>query len=305
MWRDWQHWSRTLSPSYTPRQIANYLKTNAQPRGVKPNNDWGHGFARLPALPSAVTPSPTPVTADIADRITEIERQTATLQQVIQNLQWVVQPLTNRITALVEGRSWNAPVFELRAVPNPAPISPEGTYTTEFKLTGFVPTDRNGWGVSYKCVWYQDRRLGIPIRLSERKDCETDTNSQGYPEATYVYETRNPDPIGVYVWIFPRRSGTEDQCPPDGGIPCRIFVYAQATFTVPDTPAPPLADRVGELENQSATFQQLLQNLQSLLQTLDNRLDMLDGGALPPTPRAFAHARNRQRLRTADRAGGD
>ena len=48
-------------PTYTPQQIANYLKTHASARGTVPNNIWGHGFARL--LPSDVataTPEPTP-----------------------------------------------------------------------------------------------------------------------------------------------------------------------------------------------------------------------------------------------------
>ena len=48
-------------PTYTPQQIANYLKSHASARGTVPNNIWGHGFARL--LPSDVataTPEPTP-----------------------------------------------------------------------------------------------------------------------------------------------------------------------------------------------------------------------------------------------------
>ena len=48
-------------PTYTPQQIANYLKSYASARGTVPNNIWGHGFARL--LPSDVataTPEPTP-----------------------------------------------------------------------------------------------------------------------------------------------------------------------------------------------------------------------------------------------------
>ena len=47
------------SPGYTPRQVATYLKNNAQARGAKPNNTWGHGFARLPA-PAAATATPAP-----------------------------------------------------------------------------------------------------------------------------------------------------------------------------------------------------------------------------------------------------
>ena len=42
-------------PSYTPAQIASYLKSNALARGTKPNNIWGHGFARLPAIATPVT----------------------------------------------------------------------------------------------------------------------------------------------------------------------------------------------------------------------------------------------------------
>ena len=43
-------------PNYTPAQIAAYLKSNAEARGTVPNNTWGYGFAKLPALP---TPTPT------------------------------------------------------------------------------------------------------------------------------------------------------------------------------------------------------------------------------------------------------
>ena len=47
-------------PGYTPQQIARYLKNNAQRRGTVPNNTWGFGFARLPALATATsTPEPT------------------------------------------------------------------------------------------------------------------------------------------------------------------------------------------------------------------------------------------------------
>ena len=93
-------------PNYTPQQIANYLKTNAQARGAKPNNTWGHGFARLPAPPrTAVTPSPTPVrpvptpitgAGNLADVARALEQQTSLLQQVLQNLQSLIRTLTGR-----------------------------------------------------------------------------------------------------------------------------------------------------------------------------------------------------------------
>ena len=54
-------------PSYTPEEVATYLKTHAQPRSESVpagtptptpglNNTWGYGFAQLPSL----TPTPTP-----------------------------------------------------------------------------------------------------------------------------------------------------------------------------------------------------------------------------------------------------
>ena len=43
-------------PSYTPAEIASYLKRHAEPRGDStPNNTWGHGFAMLPEIPSDLT----------------------------------------------------------------------------------------------------------------------------------------------------------------------------------------------------------------------------------------------------------
>lgn len=45
---------RQRFPDYTPRQIAEYLKTHAQPRGDDvPNNTWGYGLAQLPPIDAA------------------------------------------------------------------------------------------------------------------------------------------------------------------------------------------------------------------------------------------------------------
>ena len=47
-------------PSFTPAQIADYLKANALGQGAVPNNTWGYGLAKLPAL------SPDPPTNAVA-----------------------------------------------------------------------------------------------------------------------------------------------------------------------------------------------------------------------------------------------
>jgi subtilisin family serine protease len=55
---------RQQFPSFTPAQVAGYLKDNALPRGTEPNNTWGHGLAELPSL----TPgAPTNVSATAGD----------------------------------------------------------------------------------------------------------------------------------------------------------------------------------------------------------------------------------------------
>ena len=87
-------------PNYTPQQIATYLKTNAQPRGAKPNNDWGHGFAMLPAPPQTIAPAPTPVNGELANRIGALERQNDAIRELLQSLQSLIQALTDRVGAL-------------------------------------------------------------------------------------------------------------------------------------------------------------------------------------------------------------
>ena len=51
-------------PDYTPQQVTQYLKNNAESRGAVPNNTWGYGFAKLPAS-DAATPTPEPTATSI------------------------------------------------------------------------------------------------------------------------------------------------------------------------------------------------------------------------------------------------
>ena len=47
------------NPTFTPAQIATYLKDNALPRGEPdPNNTWGHGLAFLPHIGPVITGDP-------------------------------------------------------------------------------------------------------------------------------------------------------------------------------------------------------------------------------------------------------
>ena len=46
-------------PDFSPEEIADYLKTNAEDRGEPgPDNTWGYGFAKLPASDAAAPPDP-------------------------------------------------------------------------------------------------------------------------------------------------------------------------------------------------------------------------------------------------------
>ena len=55
---------RQRFPSYTPAQIASYLKDNAEQRQMPdPNNTWGHGFAKLPPPDGSAPRVPAPSNA--------------------------------------------------------------------------------------------------------------------------------------------------------------------------------------------------------------------------------------------------
>ncbi len=58
-------------PDFTPAEIAEYLKSNAEARSSVPNNIWGYGFAQLPSgVPSIIpTPTSTPTATPIPDDV--------------------------------------------------------------------------------------------------------------------------------------------------------------------------------------------------------------------------------------------
>ena len=107
-------------PTHTPHQIADYLKTHAQPRGTKPNNDWGHGFARLPAPPQTTAP----VGGDLAGRVGALEQQMGALQRLMLNIQSLIQALHNRLDSLEQGGGVApvaTPTPTATATPSPTP----------------------------------------------------------------------------------------------------------------------------------------------------------------------------------------
>lgn len=127
-------------PDYTPAQVAQYLKDNAEARGAVPNNTWGYGFARLPASDAATptpgptdTPEPTPVVPEIPlevlSRISALETLVTTLQSLISTLEGKITALGDRVTTLEVTASAPTPIPTATFTPTPttAPGSPTPT----------------------------------------------------------------------------------------------------------------------------------------------------------------------------------
>ena len=65
---------RQRFPSYTPAQVASYLKDNAQQRqGPDPNNTWGHGFVQLPPADGSAPMVQTPSNAFVRDPSADLD----------------------------------------------------------------------------------------------------------------------------------------------------------------------------------------------------------------------------------------
>ncbi len=125
-------------PDYTPQQVTRYLKNNAEARGAVPNNTWGYGFAKLPAIapeptvtPTSIptpgtTPEPTPVTPqvpqEVLNRISMLETLVTTLQSLISTLQNKITTLDSRVAALETTASVPTPIPTATLAPTPTTV---------------------------------------------------------------------------------------------------------------------------------------------------------------------------------------
>ena len=126
-------------PGYTPRQVATYLKNSAQARGAKPNNTWGHGYARLPAPVAATatpapthTPIPVPTATPEPAVPEEVLNRLSALETIVGTLKGMIAALESRIAILEADASTPepspTPMPTITPTPTPAPgVTPEPT----------------------------------------------------------------------------------------------------------------------------------------------------------------------------------
>ena len=144
------------NPSYSPRQVAQYLKDNAERRGAVPNNTWGYGFAKLPASDATVatpgatpeptatpesgtaTPTPEPtatrvpmtptVPTEVLNRLSALETLVATLQGLISTLEGSISALNSNVSALASRvAALEADASSPQPTPTQTPVLPTPT----------------------------------------------------------------------------------------------------------------------------------------------------------------------------------
>ena len=157
-------------PEYTPAQIANYLKSNAEPRGAVPNNNWGYGFANLPNPTNSETPlepSPTPTgtarTASPTPTATsttvptpvngDIEGRVSALEDLIRRLESLMMAFDSRLAALEGGTTAPTPTSTSSPTPTRVPgatsfssISAGWNHTCGLEDSAAVCWGDNGYG---------------------------------------------------------------------------------------------------------------------------------------------------------------
>ena len=170
-------------PAFTPAQVADYLKTNALPRGTVPNNTWGYGFAQLASLSPGSLTGVTAVagdgqaavswTAPAFDGGSAITQYTATsspggLTAVVDG-----DTLNAVVTGLTNGTSYTFTVTAANAVGTSGPLAPSNAVTpvpppTPTPIPGL--TSMGMWilmGLMGYVVWW---RIRIRNRASPRSN---------------------------------------------------------------------------------------------------------------------------------------
>ena len=138
------------------------------------------GPTPTPTHTPTYTPTATPVTGgDTQSRLTELERQTGMLQQLIQNLQALIQALTTRVDALDGGAPQPIHTPTPTATPSPTPTSVPGTNPTPVT----TPVTDNA---CIQKVELDSLIAGTTIAGTWTTDCLT----------------ANPDPTGTYYAKF-------------------------------------------------------------------------------------------------------
>ena len=116
-----------FGPTPTPTDTPT---TTPAPESPTPTYTPTHTPTITPT-PESPTPTYTPVTGgQIDNRVSELERQTGMLQQLIQNLQALIQALTTRLDAIDGGAAQPTHTPTPTATPSPTPTSVPGTDPT-------------------------------------------------------------------------------------------------------------------------------------------------------------------------------
>lgn len=236
-------------PSYTPAQIADYLRSNAEPRGgAAPNNAWGNGFAGLPASIPTITVTPTPSTTptpagSLASTPTPTPSPTATPMAYL-----LPDPATVNFRADgTEGHVFTVYTNQDRVFVNPRP---EGAYrSSEYLRLSTIPSlgdvcSGNGysWSVSASpgdriYIWGCKAGTGklrfTDLLINTFHTYAIAINAADYPSGTFTpTPTSTSTPIATAT---PSPTGTPTTTPSPTGTPTATATPSP-TPTITPTP---------------------------------------------------------------------
>lgn len=207
--------------------------TSASARQVPASPTPTHTPIATPTATPTHTPTATPVTGgDTQIRLTELERQMGVFQQLIQNLQSLIQALTNRVTALDGGTTPAVtPIPTATPTPSPTPTSVPGTDptpVTDNACVEQIELDSLIAGTSIAGTWTTDCLTANPgsdptiafyakfytFTLDNREELEFIIDSDHRP---YIYMMSGEGTDGETFYAGPIRSGEQMQLLLDPG----------------------------------------------------------------------------------------